>query len=48
MDNQTRFFGKIIFYTGDLDQKLYILNPLNIIFCQMVEKLNLLPCNLVF
>jgi len=41
------FFGKIIFYTCDLDQKLYILNPLNIMFCQMVKKIEsfaLQPC----
>jgi hypothetical protein len=35
------FFGKIISYTCDLHLKLEILNPLNIIFCQMVNKMNL-------
>jgi hypothetical protein len=39
------FFGKIIFYTCDLHLKLDNLNPLNIIFYQMVKKMNPLPRN---
>ncbi len=39
------FFGKIISYTCDLHLKLEILNPLNIIFCQMVNKMNPFPHN---
>jgi hypothetical protein len=34
------FFSKIISFTCDLHLKLDILNPLNLIFCQMVKKMN--------
>jgi hypothetical protein len=39
------FFGKFISCTCYLHIKLDILNPLNIIFYQMVKKMNPLPCN---
>ncbi len=42
------FFGKIISCTCELHLKLDILNPLNIMFCQMVLKTSLLPCNPFF
>jgi hypothetical protein len=40
------FFWKTISYTCDLHLKLDILNPLNIIFFQMVKKKSSLPYNL--
>jgi hypothetical protein len=38
-------FGKIISCTCDLHLKLDILNPLNIIFFQMVKIMSPLPCS---
>jgi hypothetical protein len=42
------FFVKIIYCACDLLLKLDILNLLNILFCQMVRKMNLLPCSPFF
>jgi hypothetical protein len=40
------FFGKVISYTCDMHIKLYILNPLNIMFLSNGLKMNPLPYNL--